>query len=245
MSDENRDIHEELRLLRQQVDELREERRKRTARGPALLLAAVTAMTIGAAWAANGNCPNGLPFCFAANSPALATDVNTNFAFLREWIETKSGPLDAGFTTSSGILLNSGIITGATGNFHINTLPNAGGKLYLNWHSGNGGVIFGNGAQGQSAAINASGDLSITTVNGKRPQRSLATNCNSANCSVSCDPGYTIREAWGFHGNTWNANVGGPWQCGSAVQWMGACIGLSSCTVVTSCGSSSIWIDCW
>ena len=45
------------------------------------------AATIGSALAANGNCPNGLPFCFSANQPAIAAEVNQNFAQLKEWLE--------------------------------------------------------------------------------------------------------------------------------------------------------------
>lgn len=41
--------------------------------------------------AANGGCPNGMPFCFTADSPALATEVNHNFSQLKEWLENKAG----------------------------------------------------------------------------------------------------------------------------------------------------------
>ncbi len=254
MDSQRRDVVEELEALRKVVEELQEERRKRNARrGPMILLAAVTAVTVGTAWAANGNCPNGLPFCFAANAPAIAAEVNTNFAFLREWQEAKTGPLDAGFINTPGLQINGQFITGntGTGNFHINTLPNQNGKLFLNWHTGNGGVVFGNGAAGQAGAINAAGlltvnDINVTTaINGRRPQRSYFANCSAANCSVSCGNGGVIRQAWGFHGNNYNNNIGGGWACGSGIEWRGSCIDQTSCTAVTGCGTSSIWIDCW
>lgn len=65
--------------------------------------ASVLALVIAPlALAANGACPNGLPFCFAADAPALASEVNTNFAQLKEWVELKVGPVDAGTVTASG-----------------------------------------------------------------------------------------------------------------------------------------------
>lgn len=247
MDAEQPTVSEELEALRQRVTELENERtRQRARRGPAMLLALVAAAAIGTAWAADGSCPNGLPFCFAANSPARADEVNHNFAYLREWLVNKAGPLDAGVITTPGVQINGQFITGNTGNgnFHINTLPSANGKLYLNWHTGNGGVIFGNGASGQAAAVSATGDLSITTVNGHRPAVPQGFNCANANCTGTCSAG-VIRQAWGFHGNNWNAEVGGGWACGGAVEWMGQCIGNTTCTVTTGCGSSAIWIDCW
>ncbi|HEY0880004.1 MAG TPA: hypothetical protein VGD87_00675, partial [Archangium sp.] len=117
--------------------------------------------------------------------------------------------------------------------------------LYLNWHSGTNGVIIGNGASAQAMHLQSNGNLNLTSINGRRPAVSYGNNCNAGSCYAFCSNGGVVREAWGFHGNSWNANIGGGWACGSGVQWMGACIGQTGCTVSTGCGSSGIWIDCW
>jgi hypothetical protein len=62
-----------------------------------------TVLSIGKALAANGNCPNGLPVCFASNTPALASDVNWNFAQLKEWLETKVGPVTSSIVTAGTV----------------------------------------------------------------------------------------------------------------------------------------------
>lgn len=69
------------------------ERRTRVRQQRWLAAAVVSATVLGAtfSFAANGNCPNGLPFCFGADTPAEASQVNHNFAQLKEWIELKVG----------------------------------------------------------------------------------------------------------------------------------------------------------
>jgi hypothetical protein len=54
----------------------------RRASRKALMLAACVGLVGGVAAAANGACPNGMPSCFAPDSPALASQVN-NFAQLK------------------------------------------------------------------------------------------------------------------------------------------------------------------
>jgi hypothetical protein len=68
----------------------------------------------GAAWAATGECPNGLPFCFAANAPARAAEVNHNFAQLKEWIEQKVGATGSSDVTITGGTVTAGAINGQT-----------------------------------------------------------------------------------------------------------------------------------
>lgn len=57
--------------------------------------------------AADGACPNGLPFCFAADTPALASEVNTNFAQLKEWLEAKVGAVGVGVRVQPGATITS------------------------------------------------------------------------------------------------------------------------------------------
>ncbi|MBL8933062.1 MAG: hypothetical protein JNM69_00825 [Archangium sp.] len=57
--------------------------------------------------AADGACPNGLPFCFAADTPASASEVNTNFAQLKEWLEAKVGVVGVGVRVQPGATITS------------------------------------------------------------------------------------------------------------------------------------------
>jgi hypothetical protein len=52
--------------------------------------------------AADGACPNQLPFCFAAGAPARASEINHNFAQLLEWLESKVGAVDSGDVSVAG-----------------------------------------------------------------------------------------------------------------------------------------------
>src|SRR5262245_21809375 len=97
----------ELATLRARVEELEQARRSMARRWRNALIAASAVLVSmgGVAVAATGDCPNGLPFCFSANSPARASEVNTNFAQLKEWVDKK---LDA---NGSGSLVTTGNVT--------------------------------------------------------------------------------------------------------------------------------------
>lgn len=98
--------------------EARESERSTRARRRLRLLVVASLLAVVVAplaLAANGNCPNGLPFCFEADRPALASEVNTNFAQLKEWLELKVGPVDGGTVTgSSATFSGAATITGQT-----------------------------------------------------------------------------------------------------------------------------------
>ncbi len=93
----------------------------RRASRVALMLGACVGLVGGVAAAANGTCPNGLPFCFAPNTPAVASQVNHNFLQLKEWLEQKvgtSGTADvtiAGPTThTAAVRVQTGVTSNAT-----------------------------------------------------------------------------------------------------------------------------------
>lgn len=86
------------RLEARELERITGARRRLRVLAGASLLAVVMAPL---ALAANGACPNGLPFCFSADTPALASEVNTNFAQLKEWLELKVGPVDGGTVSGS------------------------------------------------------------------------------------------------------------------------------------------------
>lgn len=105
----------ELTALRARVEQLeaREARRRRWFLG----LVAATLVMSPLALAADGTCPggtNGMPFCFAANNPALATQVNHNFAQLKEWLELKVGAAGANVTIATPTTINNTLTTSGT-----------------------------------------------------------------------------------------------------------------------------------
>jgi hypothetical protein len=68
-------------LEQKERDSDRQRRRRRITAAACALGVALTAGTV--AMAAPGDCPNGMPFCFAPDSPASAAQVNENFAHVR------------------------------------------------------------------------------------------------------------------------------------------------------------------
>jgi hypothetical protein len=107
------------------------------------------AATIGSALAANGNCPNGLPFCFTANQPAIAAQVNHDFAQVKEWIETKAGPVtSAGFSTGSGTF--SAGITAAS-------LSTSGAATVAGLLSSTGGLSVSGGTLNANSGLTVNG----------------------------------------------------------------------------------------
>ena len=201
---------EQLAALQRRVEELEAKlvtrpsffaRHRRVVLGLAACLGLIGAGTV---YAANGNCPNGYPACFVADQPALASQVNLDFAQIKEWVETKIGAVTAAGVTTTTLTVNGNanvnnallninnsriVGTNGSGNFHLDTTGNA---MYLNWYSGPGGFVFGNGAQGQAARIDTggsmqlAGNLSIAGTGGNTPHGCVvrqATNSYNAACA--------------------------------------------------------------
>ncbi len=109
------DVLKELAALRARLGELEHaQAQRRVARRRAWV--ALTSVCVaglgGVAFAASPPCTNGIPFCFQANSPALATEMNTNFAQLKTWLEAKTGGTGTAAAPSRDIS-TPGNITGA------------------------------------------------------------------------------------------------------------------------------------
>lgn len=245
MSDMNESTQRELQVLRARLEVLESEVRRRPSRRPRIvataLVAAIVVGVAGVVSAANGNCPNGMPFCFSPDSPAEAAQVNHNFSQLKEWLESKVGPVAAPaissstginstgrMTTSGGLTVTGGgvtvtntdvalsnsrlIGTNASGNFHIDTTGNA---LYLNWFSGNG-VIFGNGAMGETARVDNQGNLSVAgrmTVGntGGNVPFSCIVRTAVGTYNVGCAPNEVAVGGGGRCDSLWRLTESLPW----------------------------------
>lgn len=69
----------------------------------------------GIALAADGSCTGSkMPFCFFANTPAKASEINHNFDQLAEWIEQKVGTVGEKNVSVSGDLSVAGDVSGLT-----------------------------------------------------------------------------------------------------------------------------------
>jgi hypothetical protein len=99
-NDPNDPVLRELQELRARVAMLERGPRLR----PWIIAGAVGGVLVGiSAMGASAACPNGIPYCFNANEPALATEVNADFAALKTWLEAKVGATGALATPSNDI----------------------------------------------------------------------------------------------------------------------------------------------
>lgn len=199
-----------------------------------------------------------LLYCFGAGQPALASEINSNFETVADGVDAATAsaaaklPLAGGtmtgqITTSASTAIQGG---NAQGNLHIDAESSgADGQMYLNWFEGKGVVIGRGNSTGSIANFNSS--TGKATIGGKRvPSEVVIARCSTVSgCTATCPSGTVVKLAWGFHGMSAQANSGSAWACGQAYQWMGTCIGNSSCTINTGCdaanGGSSMWIECW
>lgn len=90
-TDTEAQLQRELDALRARLEAMERAQRARARVGRWLVgvVALTTAATV--AYAASPVCANGIPFCFQPDEPALASEVNTNFAQLKTWLESKVG----------------------------------------------------------------------------------------------------------------------------------------------------------
>jgi len=174
------ELAQTLETLQCRIDELERgtlgSRLRATARHPALRWSVLTALLLALSWsgaviAADGSCPNGLPFCFIPGVPAKASEVNHNFAQIKEWTEQKVGevgsadvdvtgtltakssivvPSAADITLDSDDVVGGGIIISRSSSspykmrLDNNEIEVESDKLYLNINKGNPVRIGGN-----------------------------------------------------------------------------------------------------
>ena len=91
------------RLATLEAERANARRRVRRVTGLAVLAALIGT----AASAANGTCPNTMPFCFNPDEPALASQVNMNFAQLKEWLESKVGTAGTAVKITTGATVST------------------------------------------------------------------------------------------------------------------------------------------
>ncbi len=157
-------------------------------RNAAIAAVLVCLLLVGRALAADGNCPNGLPFCFAADTPVLASQVNHDFAQLKEWIEAKVGTVGTGVNitgpaTVTGALTAGSVSTGGTvsaaslttsGAATIGGSASVGGGLSVTGNVTATGNVYGSGSQISCAkGSNGNGFQFCCRMN----QRTGATDC--------------------------------------------------------------------
>lgn len=88
-----------------------QQKRVRQRRALMLSLGIGAALTATVAVAASGNCPNAMPYCFSADTPAIASEINMNFAQLKEWVEQKVGATGTAAVSITGATTIGGSTT--------------------------------------------------------------------------------------------------------------------------------------
>ena len=222
------------------------------------------------AWAA-GTCAQTLPaplVTLCPDEPALASEVNGNFASLASAINNKTGSLTGTGITTTGDLSGRNLTLSGYADFTATStlqairlaspsygmgvqnsttyFRTAGGfSWFANGTHVAGGVDDPGAGGSRLMRLDSGGNLTVLSVNGRRPSFVATNTCTTGTCSASCAPG-VVKSGFGFHGYNWNTNNdSASGVCGKQYQWMGACIGQTTCQVTTGCSASSIWLDCW
>jgi hypothetical protein len=228
--------HSELEALTARVAML-EARARRTRRLSTIAGVAVAfAALVG--FAANGNCPNGLPVCFSADTPARASDINLNFATLKEWAERKTGLVGNNtIATDGGVRVIGSDVVIVGGNLDSPMLKTT-----------SGGVLFPNNAR-----VTSSGDayFNSVNVNGSDGGTNVPHNCvvrqATGAATVACNAGEFVVGGGGDCVPGCALNNSSPsvfsngratgWaiDCISTGQFQGACISAPTAVTALCC----------
>lgn len=187
--------------LSQLEEELRTLKRERQTRRKLALVAVSAAglmVTIGTAFAANGNCPNGMPFCFSPNQPAAASEVNQNFAQLKEWLEAKVGTAGAAVAVNTPAAFSAGVTTTtltSTGAANLGSTLNVGSTLTV------AGQVTANGG------LTVAGTVFQTGYESSCFHMALAASAAPACCRINVRNGQVqCRRASAFNSTAWFAS---------------------------------------
>jgi hypothetical protein len=153
--------------------------RRRALVGAAVVLAVLVVVGLySAVRAADGKCPNRLPFCFNSKDPARAADVNQNFSQVLEWLEQKVGPVGTTGVVVDGNLSVKGTNVVVAGNLSAKGLEITDGYALRN--TGDTWLRLTKGAGSDSYADLAVGRLyqlsaSDTVISPRLTFKALAT----------------------------------------------------------------------
>lgn len=217
-------LEAELATLRRQVT-----KRRRVSMG----LAAVVVLGVGTAFAANGSCPNDLPFCFRADDPATASEVNHNFAQLKEWLEAKVGTRGQNFAVSTPATFANSTTFSATSTF-------SQGSTFNSTATFNGSTTF-----------NSTVTVAGLTVNGTPTVDGLETECVIGTpggnypwcCQINVRNGATTCRVSTLNWNrtSWGSVVTGPFAATTAGSWSLRCMpGVENATFPACCRTNRI-----
>lgn len=255
-TDPHRD--EDLSALRQRLRALEDQQRRhklhRLWGGAAIAVLLVLAYT-QRAWSLA--CTSGL-VCFAANTPARASEVNDNFTTLSTWLANKVGAAHdsnistRGTLTAGAATLDSATISGTTNLNGTTKIATASVATLTGATTFSGDATFSSTLKVADSsgtyftASKAGVEVPSLKVAGHRPDYSVSKGCNASTCTVSCNSGDKIKVAWGFHGTTPTGDIHfTSWNCGSALSWLGSCIGKDTCTMGAGCNTTGIYVECW
>ncbi len=157
-------LHAELALLRARLEAVERKEAARSRRAKALGLGALLCVAT-AGYAASPVCANGIPFCFQQDEPAIAAELNTNFAQLKAWLEAKVGGTGTVAAPSRDITTTGVVRAGAY--FPVYqawgaTTPGGGGAGIVNDQGAyNALMLVGNNAAGGPRVVQVHDELQV------------------------------------------------------------------------------------
>jgi len=204
---------------------------------------------------------------FCPDAPALASQVNANLQALVTFLQQKvgtvgnanittAGTLSSGQATVAGLTTAGSVTFGATTRQMVNLYNSEYGlgvQAATGYFRTGGGFAWFRGGFHNDATNNSGGGVTQATLNDngftvrsrRIPSEIVTASCGAATCGASCPSGTVIKQAFGIHGAGPTAANTGDWNCGGAFSWMGTCVNGTSCTVITGCGNSGMYLECW
>lgn len=186
----------EVAVLRARLTEL-ERAQQRRRLGSWAALVGLVALAGGTAWSASGNCPNGMQYCFTADAPALASEVNYNFSQLRDlgsaWVSHPANSIPTTQTrsvvTSVSVPAGSYVVSAKLYGFSSSTAGNHNMLCSLLSSAAAGNLDFTN----SGSAPNSYSNLSLLGT---------TTLAAPGTLSLECQAGPDVTGAYTLYGVT-------------------------------------------
>lgn len=215
-------------------------------RNAAVAVVVVCLLLVGRALAADGSCPNGLPFCFVEDTPVLASQVNHDFAQLKEWIEAKVGTVGTGVNISgpatiTGALTAGSVSTGGSvsaasvttsGAATIGGSASVGGGLTVTGNVAATGTVFGSGLQISCAKGSAGNGFQFCC---RINQRTGGTDCRQ----------FTASSTWAVVAAPFSATTQGLYSLSCAAGEPGLTFPFCCRTDMVSGGTACVVASNW
>lgn len=187
------DLDGEVAALRSRLADLETAQSRRRLFGVAFV--ALLALVGGTAWAATGNCPNGMTYCFVADRPALASEVNYDFSELRDLNSAYVSQIGGGVPSTQAAAPVTSLSLPA-GSYVVS------GKLYAisSTTAGNHTLLCSLRSSEGSTSIDFTNSNSAPTTYNNLSLLGATTLNAAGTVSLSCSSGPDAAGAYTFYG---------------------------------------------